>query len=143
LLGVLSQVNAQALWGLSSALQLECATEALTFAEVRLPPGTTHMMSPPNGPARAVKAHARMLATTGAPRASLAQVRVELDIDRPDEARKADPRPSPLSHDLGAIVAGIAAGPAGAAKGLHTIAELADVAALRERFPAMDEPYND
>ena len=67
---------------------------------------------------------------------------VLLQFDRPAEERAAQPRSSPLSHDLGAIVAGVAGSPSdSSAAGLHTLAEDADVVSLQERFPAVSSPY--
>ena len=100
--GGLAQVNAQALWGLSAALQHETAGEALTVSELR----------------------------------------VELQLNRAAAERNADPRPVPLSHELGTIVAGFAGSSWRAASGLHKIAAIEDVAALRERYPVIDEPYD-
>jgi hypothetical protein len=73
--------------------------------------------------------------------ASIAEVRVRLKLDRSPEERQADPRSSPLSHDLGAIAAGLAGSLTGDAAGLHTIEKMSDVAAMRERFPSLDEPF--
>lgn len=72
---------------------------------------------------------------------TVAEMRVLLQIGRAAEERAADPRTTPLTHDLGTIAAGIAGSPAGSAAGLHTIATDADVIALQHQFPAMDAPY--
>ena len=72
---------------------------------------------------------------------TVAELRVQLEIDRDPEKQRADPRERPLSHELGALVAGIAVSPVGAAAGIHTLATAADVSALRARLPALDEPY--
>lgn len=66
---------------------------------------------------------------------TMAEVRVELALDRSAEERRAAPRSSPLSHELGALAAAIAASPAGAAAGLHTIASPTDISALLKRLP--------
>jgi len=95
----LAQINAQALWGLSAALQQEVA-------------GVT-----------------------------VAEVRCEMQVDRTPDERSRSPRSSPLSHDLGSVVAGIAANPVGAAAGLHAMTSVEDVAALKARFPAQDDDY--
>lgn len=70
---------------------------------------------------------------------TVAEVRVQLAFNRSPEARAADPRPTPLSHDLGTLVAGVAAAPRGVASGLHNIAVPSDVAAMQQQFVAMDE----
>ena len=97
----LALINAQAMWGLSAALQQETAAEPFTVSEVR----------------------------------------VQLQVMRPLAERKAEPRGTPLSHELGAIVAGIAGTAKGEAADCHVIERAEDVARLRARFSVMDEPY--
>lgn len=94
----LAQINAQALWGLSAALQKEVSD------------------------------------------VTMAEVRVELAINRSEVERCAAPRSSPLSHELGTLAAGIAASPVGVAAGLHNITSATDMSALLGRFPAAVKP---
>ena len=72
---------------------------------------------------------------------TVAEVRCEMQVDRTPDERSRSPRSSPLSHDLGSVVAGIAANPVGAAAGLHAMTSVEDVAALKARFPAQDDDY--
>lgn len=67
------------------------------------------------------------------PGCRVAEVRVEMSIDRPVEEREADPRDGCLSAELGSIAAGIAAHPD--AEGLHRLSHMADVNATKATFP--------
>ena len=73
---------------------------------------------------------------------TVSEVCMHLEVDRSAAERRAAPRATPLSHELGSIVAGIAAAPAGAAAGLHTIASAEDVASMMSRFEALDAPFD-
>ena len=71
----------------------------------------------------------------------VAELRVNLGINRPADERAADPRERPLSLDIGAIVAGVAADPEPKGVFSSSFLELttnADVTAMRERFPVRD-----
>jgi hypothetical protein len=70
------------------------------------------------------------------------ELRIGLRFNRSAEERAADPRDTPLSHDLGSICAGLAAAPAESLRcSLHTLNSAEEVAAAKQKFPAFDEPY--
>lgn len=70
------------------------------------------------------------------------ELRVQMTFNRSAEERQADPRDSPLSHDIGRICAGMAAAPAeNLPCALHTLITSEDVAAAKQRFPVVDEPF--
>jgi len=58
------------------------------------------------------------------------------------EERLQEPRETQLSHDLGMVCAGIAATPGAQGTGFFQLDSADDIAALKERFPANDEPYD-
>jgi hypothetical protein len=62
-----------------------------------------------------------------------------LRLNRSPEERRADPRDTPLSHDIGRICAGLAAAPAESMRcALHALDSAEDVAAAKKAFPAAD-----
>eukprot|EP00966_Prymnesium_polylepis_P308220 7122687-Prymnesium_polylepis.1 len=61
-------------------------------------------------------------------------------FNRPLAERLEEPRGSPLSHDVGAICAGIASQPQHAG-GLHVIDSAGSIEELKARFPSVDQPY--
>jgi len=71
----------------------------------------------------------------------VSEVRVSIRFNRDLEERRAEPRDKPLSHDLGHIVAGLAAAPSGSENALHNIDSQASVGALRQRFSVADKGY--
>ncbi len=72
-------------------------------------------------------------------RVRLGELRVGLKLNRPQAERRQDPRERPLSHDIGAVCAGMAAaeGPLGFAQ-VRTQDELEE---LKAAFPAADGQY--
>jgi NAD(P)-dependent dehydrogenase (short-subunit alcohol dehydrogenase family) len=67
------------------------------------------------------------------------EVRVGLRLNRSPEERRADPRDTPLSHDIGRICAGLAAAPAESMRcALHALDSAEDVSAAKKAFPAAD-----
>lgn len=74
----------------------------------------------------------------------VSEVRVGLKFNRTVEERRAEPRETPLSHDVGTICAGIAAAePGGGAwrNALHELDCSDDVARAKADFPALDRAY--
>ena len=69
------------------------------------------------------------------------EVRVGIKFNRTLEERRAAPREQPLSHDLGTIVAGVAAA-AEAESQLHRIYEQDAVGELKAKFPVVDKGFN-
>lgn len=70
------------------------------------------------------------------------EVRLGLRFNRSHPERLAEPRSSPLSHELGCVVAGIAAAPAAEVpNGLHEIFSQAELEAAKARFPVADQAY--
>ena len=67
------------------------------------------------------------------------ELRVNLRFNRPATERAADPRETPLTHDIGAICAGVAASADEA--GYLELNTQFEVTGLRDRFPARDMPY--
>jgi len=65
----------------------------------------------------------------------VAEVRVNLRIDRPAHERALDPRERPLSADLGEVCAGLASSPSGEASGLHSLGTMEHVETLKGLFP--------
>ena len=71
----------------------------------------------------------------------LREVRVGMKFNRKRAERLADPRERPLSHDLGAICAGIAASDERGPQPTHMLEAKEDCDTLRERFPVADKGY--
>jgi len=67
------------------------------------------------------------------------QVRVGLKFNRKREERLADPRAIPLSHDLGAICAGIAGSAERGQRPPHPLSSQEDADFLKARFPIADK----
>ena len=72
----------------------------------------------------------------------LREVRVGLKFNRRRAERLADPRERPLSHDLGAICAGIAASDERGVRPTHMLAAKDDCDLLKARFPVADQGYS-
>ena len=70
----------------------------------------------------------------------IGEVRLGLRFNRRYEERRADPRPSPLSRDVGTICAGIAAADHHQV-GLHLLDTNDDVQRLKHRYPVVIQPY--
>lgn len=62
-----------------------------------------------------------------------------LKFNRKREERLADPRATPLSHDLGAICAGIAASAERGQRPPHPLSSQEDADFLKARFPIADK----
>lgn len=65
----------------------------------------------------------------------VAELRVNLQVDRPAGERDADPRHTPLSRDIGEICAGVAASASEMSRGLHRLSKMGDIDDLKTRFP--------
>ena len=72
----------------------------------------------------------------------LREVRVGMKFNRKRAERLADPRDRPLSHDLGAICAGIAASDERGPQPTHMLEAKEDCDALKDRFPVADQGYS-
>ena len=70
----------------------------------------------------------------------IGEVRVGMRFNRSVDERRAEPRPNPLSHEVGTICAGFAATPT-AANALHAINSAEDIAALKRMLPVEDKGY--
>ena len=70
------------------------------------------------------------------------EVRVGIRFNRTLEERRADPREQPLSHDIGHIVAGLAAATTETENALHHLDGQAAVGELKQRFPVVDKGYS-
>jgi NAD(P)-dependent dehydrogenase (short-subunit alcohol dehydrogenase family) len=87
------------------------------------------------GLAAAMRAEAKACNYSGV---NVEEVRVGLRFNRSAEERRADPRDTPLSDDIGVICAGLAAAPERLSCDMHVLGSAEDVLAAKQAFPVVE-----
>ncbi|CAK0841761.1 unnamed protein product, partial [Prorocentrum cordatum] len=129
----IDQVNVHSVWGLAAALREELwenpvRVEVASWT-TREPMRRVHMLA------------LRCFCAQQAGR-SVLELQLNLEIDRLAKPRELDPRPTPLSHDIGTICAGMAANAKGWRHGgLHELNSNWDILMMKTRYPS-EEVYD-